>query len=96
MFIFIDAVQNILRDYLTEQCRENVHANQCVRGRSGEHLTGDIASLKPDLWWWSNNRLFIAEFTIPYCMMSNRNGESQSTLTLRRSEKLEKYRNLVS
>ena len=91
-----DAVQNILRNYLTEQCRENVHANQCVRGRSGEHLTGDSASLKPDLWWWSNNRLFIAEFTIPYGMMSNRNGESQSTLSLRRSEKLEKYRNLIN
>lgn len=73
----------------------NVHTNQTVRGRSSELLEGDCASLKPDLWWWDGNHLFIAEFTIPYGMLSNVNDEQVSTLTIRRKEKLEKYNNLV-
>lgn len=90
-----DSVQNILRDYLSDHCRLNVHANQTVRGRGSERLDGECSTLKPDLWWWNGNHLFIGEFTIPYGMLSNKDGDIQSTLTLRRNQKLEKYRNLV-
>jgi len=93
-----DAVQNILRDYLTNTCRMNVHANQTIRGRGSERLEGDCASLKPDLWWWNGNHLFIAEFTIPYGMLTNADDNDNnpvSTLTIRRNEKTEKYSNLV-
>ena len=90
-----DSVQNILRDYLSKVNRLNVHSNQTIRGRSSERLDGDCASLKPDLWWWEGNHLFIAEFTIPYGQMSYIDGEQQSTLMIRRREKSDKYKSLV-
>lgn len=89
-----DAVQNVLLKHLTEVKRLNVHSNQTVRGRSSERLNGDSANLKPDLWWWEGDRLMLAEFTIPYGMLTDKNGETESTLTSRRREKLEKYSNL--
>jgi len=92
-----DAVQNILRDYLTNTCRMNVHANQTIRGCSSERLEGGCASLKLYLWW-NENHLFIAEFTIPYGMLTNadeKDNNPVSTLTIRRNEKTEKYSNLV-
>lgn len=91
-----NAVQDVLRNYLTEKVRVNVHSNQTVRGRGSERLTGQVSSLKPDLWWWNDNHLYIAEFTIPYGSLTDRGGESQSTLTVRRNEKLDKYLNLVN
>ena len=88
-----DEVAKVLVKYLTEKKRVIVHCNQCVRGRCSEHITGDSASLRPDMWWWEGDQLKIAEFTIPYGMLSGEEGES--TLTIRRREKIDKYETLV-
>ena len=88
-----DDVAKVLVKYLTEKKRVIVHCNQCVRGRCSEHITGDSASLRPDMWWWEGDQLKIAEFTIPYGMLSGEEGES--TLTIRRREKIDKYETLV-
>lgn len=91
-----DAVQDVLRNYLTDIKHVNVHANQTVRGSGSERLTGESSSLKPDLWWWSGNQLSIVEFTIPYGMMSDQDGNNRSTLDIRREEKIDKYNNLLN
>ena len=91
-----NTIQDILRNYLMNIKHFNVHSNQVVRGRGSEHLTGDSSSLKPDLWWWEGDRLMIAEFTIPYGMLTNVNGDNISTLTVRRNDKITKYKCLVN
>lgn len=88
-------VQSVLRKYLTEKKRVVVHEDKKVRSRDGEPLTGDNSALRPDLYWWNGNRLNIAEFTIPYGMMSEKNGTLESTLTTARQKKTEKYHDLV-
>lgn len=88
-----DEVVKVLCKYLTEKKRVIVHCNQSVRGRSNEHITGDSASLRPDVWWWDGDQLKIAEFTIPYGMLSG--DDDESTLVIRRREKLNKYQKLV-
>lgn len=88
-----DEVIKVLCKYLTEKKRVIVHCNQCVRGRSSEQITGDNSSLKPDVWWWDGDQLMIAEFTIPYGMVSGEDNES--TLSIRRREKINKYEKLI-
>ena len=90
-----DAVQGVLTKYLIDHKRMNVHQNQSIRGRGGERINGPNATLRPDLWWWENNRLMVAEFTIPYGMLTDMDGVSTSTLSVRRKEKICKYKQLI-
>lgn len=91
-----DTVQSVLSKYLIDHKHLNVHQNQSIRGRGGERIDGPRATLRPDLWWWENDRLMVAEFTIPYGMLTDLDGESISTLTVRRNEKIEKYSQLIN
>ena len=86
-----DEVVKILRNFINDKKKVVTHANQVVRGHDSERLTGPNAALKPDLWFWDHNKLFIIEFTIPYGMKSDVDDASSTTLELRRSQKLNKY-----
>ena len=88
-------VQSVLRKYLRDKKRVVVHEDKKVCSRDNEPLTGDNASLRPDLYWLNGNILNIAEFTIPYGMMSEKSGKLDSTLTTARRVKTEKYHDLV-
>ena len=91
-----DAVAAILREYIINNKHCVVHSNQVVRGRDGARLEGDNTNLKPDLWWWKDDKLFIIEITIPYGMYTDVDGIHTSTLSLRRQQKLNKYDSLVN
>ena len=67
-----------------------------MKGKNGERLEGEVRKLKPDLWWWQNNNLYIVEFTIPYGTLSDHDSdERRSTLETRRKQKENKYKELV-
>lgn len=91
-----DAVAAILRDYIINNKHCVVHSNQVVRGRDGARLEGDNTNLKPDLWWWKDDKLYIVEITIPYGMYTDVDGNHTSTLLLRRQQKINKYNSLVN
>ena len=62
-------------------------------------LEGNSRNLKPDLWFFTNNyqTLKIIEVTSPYghLTLNPNNGDRISTLTQRREEKINKYRQLI-
>ena len=90
-----DQIAKLLLTYLNDKQKVITHANQVVRGRDSERLEGQYSSLKPDIWWWNNNKLSIVEITVPYGMKNDREGDFSTTLDLRRAQKINKYKPLV-
>ena len=91
-----DAIALIINKYITDHKRAIVHSNQVVRSRDGGRLEGENADLKPDLFWWKNDKLHIVEITIPYGMLTDDDEHGTiSTLNLRRQQKLNKYKSLI-
>ena len=75
-----------------------IHQDSTLRSPRGGRLAGPQGDrhLRPDLWWWQDNTLHVAEITVPYANLTIQGrAEPISTLELRRVEKEEKYRELI-
>ena len=82
---------------INEDKNRIIYNNNTTKGKNNERLRGEVSKLKPDLWWWQQNDLYIIEITVPYGMLSDNNDENRriSTLETRRKQKTEKYKELV-
>ena len=88
-------VQKVLSTYLRVVKKMIVYEDRSVHSRDNGRIQGDNSTLRPDLYWWDGNILNIAEFTIPYGMMSDNHGQMESTLSSTRKMKINKYKNLI-
>ena len=82
---------------INEDKNRIIYNNNTTKGKNNERLRGEVSKLKPDLWWWQQNDLYIIEITVPYGMLSDNNDENRRIFTLetRRKQKTEKYKELV-
>ena len=63
--------------------------------RNGISLPDDTKRLKPDAWFFKDNKLSIIEITCPYGTLKDHEGRRESSLTIQRNVKLNKYKKLV-
>ena len=68
------------------------HFNTTIPGP----LSEEVRRLRPDLWYTKEGVLQVIEVTVPCASQTQRNGTEENTLTLRRRQKLEKYRQLLN
>ena len=82
---------------INEDKNRIIYNNNTIKGKNNERLRGEVSKLKPNLWWWQQNDLYIIEITVPYGMLSDNNDENRRIFTLetRRKQKTEKYKELV-
>lgn len=88
----VTIISNLIRE--TRRPYPILHSSQTITLRNLV-LPPSLSRLKPDLWFLEPelNKLTLVEVTIPYGSFSE---DGESTLAIRRSQKLEKYQELVS
>lgn len=88
----VTIVSNLIRE--TRRPYPILHSSQTITLRNLV-LPPSLSRLKPDLWFLEPelNKLTVVEVTIPY---GSFNEDGVSTLATRRSQKLEKYQELIS
>ena len=67
------------------------HFNTIVPGP----LSEVTRRLRPDIWYMRNGVLHVVEITVPYASTTQRDGSRQDTLAMRRTQKLDKYQQLI-
>ena len=44
---------------MNEDRNRIIYSNQTIKSKNNEILSGEVNKLKPDLWWWQQNDLYI-------------------------------------